>query len=630
MMTVAMREGTDAMTESLDKHDRRFVCLKGESLNSIVARWAAEAHIERMLDITRVAGAVWGQRPSASAADLAGLTALADVLGIDVDELIYRAIPATNDLGGINGRRSFFGIDLCANLIETKRRYYSPMAFASSNRPYHRALWDLRLLPVCVETGEILLTACQNPICEGVALGWRQTLGIDRCEHCMADLSRSVSKSIPADLLLQIRQISDLFVPDRRTAVLKLLPAELRMGDGQLAVDLLLRLLPVANPLLKKFYASPAVEPLALCKALAECWSIILNWPRGFQEYALPRLEARRKPNQDGNHGQTVRFVKGRGPNMSTSLKDAISDIRNSMHYDGPDGEAVKAKTITNTEAAAALGLRSPDIANLRRNKHLRSVMVLVGGKLQVRYDRSEIGELREGMINRIGFERLRLRFGISHLGLEQIAALHLIEVQREFFFQRYGILQSTKQSVKQFEERLKRASLSRLPEDALSLSKVICCIGGIKPWGPVFDNLLRGKIPFYLATNSQPMAKRIYIASSDLTTLRELEFTPPHNLEFAFSTKISRVDAMEILNIGPLQASKVFADVPTTGGLRNPNVDVERVSEIASRCITVREIALRLGLSFQAVMSMAKILNIPAIRYLGYCRSTAEALLFR
>ena len=618
------------MTESLDKHDRRFVCLKGESLNSIVARWAAEAHIERMLDITRAAGAVWGQRPSASAADLAGLTALADVLQIDVDELLYRAIPATNDLGGSHGRRSFFGIDLSANLIETKRRYYSPMAFASSDTPYHRALWDLRLLPVCVETGEILLTACQNPICEGVTLGWRQTLGIDRCEHCMADLSRSISKSIPENLLVQIRQISDLFVPDRRTAALKLLPAELRIGDGQLAVDLLLRLLPVTNPLLKKFYQSPTVEPLVLCEALAECWNIMMHWPRGLEEYTLPLLEARTKPNQDGNHGETVRFIKGRGPNMSTGLKDTISVIRNSMHYDGPDGQAVKAKTITNSEAAATLGLRSPDIAGLRRNKHLRPVMVLVGGKLQVRYDRREICELREGMMNRLGFERLRLRFGISHLGLEQIAALRLIDVQRDFFFQRYGILQSTKHSVEQFEECLHRASLSRLPKNALSLSKAMCVIGGIKPWGPVFDNLLRGKISFYLAANSQPLAKRIFIASSDLNTLPELEFTPPSNLHFKFSTKISRVDAMEILNIGSMQATKVFADVPTRRGPRNPDIDVERVSDIASRCITTREIALRLGLSFQAVMSMAKILNIPAIRYLGYCRSTAEALLFR
>lgn len=624
-----MRDGTDSMTESLDKHDRRFVCLKGESLNSIVARWAAEAHIERMLDITRAAGAVWGQRPSASAADLAGLTALADVLQIDVDELLYRAIPATNDLGGSHGRRSFFGIDLSANLIETKRRYYSPMAFASSATPYHRALWDLRLLPVCVETGEILLTACQNPICQGVALGWRQTLGIDRCEHCMADLSRSVSKSIPENLLVQIRQISDLFVPDRRTAALKLLPAELRLANGQLAVDLLLRLLPVVNPILKRFYVSPDVQPLMLCIALAHSWKIMLHWPEAFQEYAVTRLEARATSNQDGNCGQTVRFLKGRGPNMSTNLKNTIAVVLNSMDCDGPEGAAIKVKTCAIKHAAETLGFGTAIVAGLRRTKGLRPIMVLESGRLQLRYDRNEISDFRKGIVDRVGFDQLRSRFGISHVGIEQMAALELIEVQPHVYFERYGILQSNKSSVAQFEDCLKHAALPNPPENPLALPKAMTAIGGEKPWGPAFDQMLGGNISFYLAANSKPLSERIYIASSDLPILLALRFTLLKEPKFAFSRKISKLDAMEILNLGSLQVIRLFADVPTKKGSRTPVLDIEYVQDIAVCCITLREISMRLGISGQAAKSVVIRLHIPNLGAAGYCRKTAEALLF-
>lgn len=622
------RKGSRVMTELSRNHKIRFKCFEGESLNGVVARWAASAYIERMLDVTRVAGAVWGQRPSAVSADEAGLTALAHALEINVDELMGRSIHAMNDKLGHHGQRSFFGINLPATLVETKRRRYSPKAFALSDCPFHRALWDLRLLPVCVETGEILLSCCQNPACKGAQLGWRNTLGIDRCEHCMSDLSRSKTKSIPPELLRQLKEMSDLFVPSRRSAILAQLPTELRLADGQLAVDLIVRLLPVVNPLLKSFHRSSSVEPLLLCETLAECWNITLKWPKSFKEFAAKRIDARARHHQDGNCGQTIRFLKGRGPNISQDLKDLIAFLRNSIDCDGPEGSKIKAKTYAIKQAAEILGIGTAKIARLRRAKGLRSIMVLESGSLQLRYDRDEVAEFRNGIVDRIGFDQLRSRFGISHIGIEQMAALGVIEVQPHVFFERYGILQSTKHSVAQFEKCLKCASLAEPPENALSLPKAMTAIGGRKTWGPAFDQMLRSEIPFYLAANSKPLAERIHIDSSDLPTLLALKFTPPQDLKFAFSTKASKLDAMEILNLSASQVTNLFADVPTNKGSRVPVLDIEYVMDIASSCITIREIAARLVISCQAAKALATRSHIPHLGVAGYCRKTAEALL--
>jgi hypothetical protein len=254
--------------------------------------------------------------------------------------------------------------------------------------------------------------------------------------------------------------------------------------------------------------------------------------------------------------------------------------------------------------------------------------MVLESGSLQLRYDRDEVAEFRKGIVDRIGFDKLRSRFGISHIGIEQMAALGLIEVQAHVFFERYGILQSTKHSVEQFEKFLKCASLAKPPENALSLRKAMTAIGGRKPWGPAFDQMLRSEISFYLAANSKPLAERIYIDSTDLPTLLALTFTPPQDLKFAFSTKTSKVDAMEILNLSTSQVTNLFADVPTDKGSRVPALDIAYVMDIASSCITIREIAARLVISCQAAKALANRSHIPCLGIAGYCRKTAEALL--
>ena len=618
------------MIATVPEYRPTFSGFEGESFNGFVARWAADAHYERMLDITRFAGVRNGNSQTAASADVADLTKLAAEMDVDPSELVRRSTPIVRDMVGNKGSRCFYGIELPATLLETKARRFSPTAFRLDAIAYHRALWDLRLLPICIETGEILLNKCQNHLCDARCLGWRNVAGVDRCEHCIADLSQSATPTVPEIWLPPLRAIAGLFQPSERQSSLFALPKELSNSGAQFAVDLLLRLLPVVLTGLRHDLSSLHLhEPMAVCDALVQCWAIMVGWPYGFHEFARMRVNARSRHHQDGNGGRTIWFLKGRVTKTPQPIRAAIEVLRNSIDVNRTGGREIVANTLSIKEVSKALSTGTADIAAARRAGRLRSVVILENRGLQLRYDRSEIMAVRFGIANRIGFDKLRSHFGISHCGLEQIAALNLIEFQQHPYFKCYGILQTTKQSLAQFEASLRDASCDTPPENHLSLMDAMKSVRGLKPWGPIFEMLLSGSMNFHLECKPGALAKRILIAGSNMQSIFDARFDPPLDVPFAFSTRISKHDAMEVLNLGPKQITELFADTPTIRGGRTKTIDLDRVLNIADECVTSRELSGRLGESCQIIQSRAVRLGIPLLGVAGYCRKTAEARMY-
>ena len=68
--------------------DEEFRFYEDESFNGAVARWAASSWIERMLDVTRVAGVEWGHVQTAAAAEEKDIRALAAEMEVDPKELL--------------------------------------------------------------------------------------------------------------------------------------------------------------------------------------------------------------------------------------------------------------------------------------------------------------------------------------------------------------------------------------------------------------------------------------------------------------------------------------------------------------------------------------------------------------
>ena len=607
-----------------------FAFRDGESFNGAVARWAADNGVERMLDLTRVAGVSWGHRQSAASADEDSITALAEEMEIDPAGLLSRAIPFVGDQLGSYGKRRFQGLELPVTFIENQARRYAPAALALPGGAYHRALWDLRLLPICTETGQLLLDRCQGPICDHQRVGWRHTMEIDRCEHCMVDLTTSAAEFIPAELLEALQAPAGLFDRSRRPASLARLPATLTGDGGQLAVDLLIRLLPVIDPALSDFGAAPLrADPRRLCEAIAQSWHVMEGWPHRFLDLALMRVINRTKRHDDGNDGETMRFLKIEASYRTSSALAAIAaGIRDGLDLNGPNGPAILAATYTTKQGAKALGLQTTIITDIRRKKALRNVLILDQNRPQALFDRAEIFAIREMMDGRIGFDNMRAELGISHHGVEQIADMGLVEVlTHPFIAERYDCMQATRASFDRLLADLHAAAASSLCGPTKPLVMAMKAVGGrLKPWGPAFEALLLGHIPFHIEPGDDPLVWRIQVPTAAVATLAGLTFRPCVPPTIVFSTMMSKLDAMEALNSAPRQITEIFAHVPTGRGGFGPSLSVDDVLDIAETRITASELAIRRGVALSTATADARRLGVPSHGAAGFCRTTAEA----
>jgi ribosomal protein L32 len=79
---------------------------------------------------------------------------------------------------------TYLGSPIRRFLREPALRRVSPTSLRQS--PYHRAIWTIRPLSFCPESGEMLISHCPNPAC-GKPLAWNYAFGIKFCESCLDD-----------------------------------------------------------------------------------------------------------------------------------------------------------------------------------------------------------------------------------------------------------------------------------------------------------------------------------------------------------------------------------------------------------------------------------------------------------
>ena len=601
-----------------------FVFYPDESFNGAVARWADETSLERMLDITRVAGVEWGHRQMASCANEAQIRDLAAEMEVDADELLSRSLPIIQEGAGSSRFHRFGGLSVSTALLEKRIRRVSPRALQAA--PYHRALWDLRLFPCCLETGDILVSTCDNPECHGRPLGWRHTRGIDVCDHCMQDLKQVRTPQIAPELVVKLRTIAQLFDRKKRPAVLATLPPMIAANEGQVAFDLLNRLLPVVDPDLKKFWARlHRADPFKLANALDAAWELMAGWPDSFEAFAGKRLADRVAIHLDGNEGETIRFLTGKRMDEASSEVATIArDLRNKMEVGGKNAEGASQRALPINPTAKLLGVRTAKVAQLRRDSILRVLPIIDnGGRLQPMFCRREVEKIAEGIATRMGADRVASQFGISRNGAEQLVEWgHIAPLDHPFFFARYGIRQVDRASAERFLQDLEQVQTNGPMAAEVPLSIAMKIVGASpKPWGHLFVRLSEGSIPFRLETRAAPLVRRIFIRREDVAHILDLE-RPTSMAE----TQISKGDAYEILNLAPKEGVELFADTQSEKGGKAKLLSVKTVMQIACRHITSMELALRRGVSMQRAYNDAMKAGVPLLGPAGFCRQSAEA----
>ena len=607
-----------------------FVFIPGESFNGAVARWADEVGgIERMIHLTAAAGVRYGHRQHAATADGDDIRALAAEMDVDAEELLARATPyAPGDWTNHRHPMTFGHVTVTSLLIEKRIRRFSPTGIAAS--PHHRALWDVRLLPACTVTGEILLDHCGGPDCR--TTGWSATLGIDRCEHCMVDLSPLPAKTVPESTRATLAAFAGLFSHDRvaHDGAMTALPPDLAAIGADGVVDLLVRLVPmIDNRLPHDLRALLGSDPSELCDAVAGAWRALTGWPDAVGEVAVRHVAARTGRHNDGNGGRTMRFLTRRHQfGAPPAVAGLIADWRRSISVKGEEGKGLRDRTVSGADVATATGLDTSKVAEYRRAGVFRVHFAMDLDRPEARFDRAEIEGISRALADRTSVEGARAILGMSCHGVEQLAAMRLIElVEHPYLSVHYGGPQISTASIERLVAAV-RATAGPPVLDPVTLRAAMKTVGGrVKPWGEAIHMLVAGQLPFSLSPDDVPATEAILVDAASVPILRST--IVPDRILATMSPFMSKADAGELLNLAPARATQLLAHIETGAGSHHKAVPLDLAARLARRHMSVVEIAARRGVHPLRAQVDAISAKVPFLGAGGFCRRTAEEVLF-
>lgn len=595
--------------------------ISGESFNGLLHRWAAGNFIDNMMEITRGAGVEYPHVQDAALNGQRDLTKIARETGIPLDDLEFRALPTSDD----SMTRKFFGVAIRKSDLNARDRRFAPHSLRNSS--HHRAIWMVRPISFCAETWQYLRSTCHRQGC-GVIQRWYSTFGVARCDRCLADLRESPSDYVPEEEREALGQAVNLLSPDAavRSAALSTLPTCLRMIGPETAYELLIRLMKVVDPSLppsRSFIHRASNRELS--SAMAKAWGVLQSWPEGFVELASDRIRPR-VTRDDGNGGETMRFLslaKSSSLLLDPTAKQLVRNIRDSI--DISEG-ANATKLLTLNSAARAVGLKQARLSDLRRRGIVRTRFAVRGDRPLANFCADEIASVKAGFDDKVSIETARAKLGITCHGIEQLLALGLVgELAHPYFRARYAWVPISRSSVlafcREIEARGARVSGPKVPlKDAMKV------IGGRrKPWGPIFKMLLEGELKYEVATGFSTLAPAIHIPVAEVVRLPSVHFDRTRGRPLVFSDLMSKRDAGETLNLGPVQATELLADLVTPTGSRTPAVPVDMVEQLARKYISTAELAWRLQVQNRRAYLMAKHAGVTHSYPGGFCRSEAE-----
>lgn len=586
-----------------------------ESLYGYIAARAAEERIPTTLVITSLAGAKYGHRPEALLGNLE-LDNVADCLRVDRADLNRRTHPLLDD----KISRIFFGLPISRFTMELRVRSYSPSALKIA--PYHRALWALRALPVCVETGELLQDTC--PFCNAIQR-WHHANGIDRCDYCAQSLAEAQVQTVPNEMLRHLRGIAEFIhpAPERRTAAMELMPKQVQEMGPATAFDLLVILAGVVNPALrlgKKIGFKLDSCQFERCAAMATAWETFCSWPDGFKHLIAERLASRPTRFGDGNRRATIDFFERSARRDPPGVNEAIQKLRK-------DVTSGRSEAYNVVEAVEATGLRMDRILDLRRQLVIKPVFYLQDRVAHPLLDKASVEAVNRQVRRTVYLQRVAIELGITMHGVEQLAALGCLRIRPCLESDAREGLYFCRDSLDEFLAPIWDSPSPPRGVETVLLRRALRGTPALKAWGPVLQVLSNRETPCYVERSKGWLTDRISVRISDLPQLQALAFYRDRYPDFPFGPLMSKKDATTSLDLHPRLAEPLFAEWPSDNG-PNPTVPVSAVEEIARSFVGPQEIALKLNISLNSAMKLARKVKLERVSPAGYLRARAADLL--
>jgi hypothetical protein len=598
--------------------DRPHPPLPGESYNGYVARVAAAEGHPHTFELHRIAGLEWPQRTAMAPSCLDGMPALAETLGIDVRELQQRAHAVLPD-----GVRTWRGMPLERRVLELSTRRFSPASLSTS--AHHRALWSVRPFPFCEESWEYLLNRCPDPHC-GVVQRWYYPSGIDLCDRCGERLTHAEAVLVDDGLRDRLGSAVGLLHhdPERTSESLSRLPEEVRrLGPGN-ALSLLLGLARLWEPDLgsRRRTIEAGVPPEKLARAVAEAWSLIVEFPLSVERLAADRLAARRSIHDDGNDGRTLRFLLDPWHPHAPELEPLISSLRSTF-----ERNAVECPTVADVMRDS--GTRPRDIARRRREGVVDTVFALDGTRAVARVSREFASRIAERRRGSIPIAEAATMLGIPIYGVEQICSGGLLEwIVDPLPCAVRDQVRVGSGSIDDLAAAITARAIHLIPEDAVPIDRVMLGIGGgPKPWEPLVRGMLFGGVSFALNPRDAtvPIFRRLLVSADHVAHVRDLVFAGFG--DFPARDLITRAEAGEVINLQKASEAKPMLSMWPAAASGRAVVPAADLSVLAASVIHGQEIAERFGLATSGVNAVLRRADVTGITG-GFDRARALPLI--
>ena len=593
--------------------------LPDESLHGYLARRAEMDAYDNVEEMLRDFGSIRSRVFRAVTLDCDELAAVAAGLRVDPARLkrIQFAVPSDPRLR----RLHHCLLPMCH--LERANRRFAPASLRIS--PHIRARWHLKDLPFCPETGQILTDTCSA--C-GHRQGWYHTVGIDRCDRCMADLSKSEAPFVAPGDREALDEVAAIFHPDQHVAegALAVLPIDLSPAA---VLELLIRTMRLIDPPLGERWTNGMERPSGsrCAAAMAEAWRLMRRWPEGPLELMGDRLARAEDSLQDGNDGASMRFLFVRKAyGLSSELRPVIEALNEHCRQIGDPKGAQREGLIAPKDAERALRVVGTGVAAARRKGALKTIFAIGPMHARPMHRADEIEEIRRQMDEGRFPESVSEELGVPKYAISQLVAAGIMEnVPHPFVTAFLGEPQIWAFSFQRFKQRILDASQENVRGVSLTVAMRVFG-GGPKPWAAIVSALLDGRIPFSLST-ARPRLDGIEVCNCGFaefhSRLRSMA-VPLAELP----DLLSKRDAGEILNLSPQKYGPLLTGLRLKNTVKRASVPTSAVLKMASAYISSVEIARRVGKSPRWVKFELLRLGLEQTSLAGYERAEVESLL--
>lgn len=481
------------------------------------------------------------------------LTALADTLGLPLEDLTTRILTPSDDKSFLV---NFGAVEVPRYDLVWRYRRVAPAVLERS--PYHRAIWNHGLIPFCLDSGEILIDRC--PKCQH-KLGFYFAEAIDECEKCHAKLSKIPGARISDELRHAVRPMTDFFrdqagsgghVP-MHADLASLQPGEVFELGWRLGL-VFSKAEAIPRHRNKSYPASTKIEIIGVGAKL------LSGWPSSLQlafdaERASNGAKAVEKvfkrfrylllsPSAWASHRELVRRTIGH--NLSAphlARRTLLSD-----------------HGMTASEAIRKLGIGEKAFNRLRAHLHPTRSYGTVNQFEH--FSNDEIAELANVLSDRVTAGAVAERLGVSYHGVEQLCCSGLISpVEDKRIQDTFRDFQIVGTSVDRFCTDLYDRLLPSAEGEALiALRRAVDIIGAReKPWAAIFHAILSGSLTTFKGATSKRYIQHAEVRLTDLRQIADMSFATADFPHFEFATTINQRDSAEILNVLPRHSSGIF-----------------------------------------------------------------------